>query len=1061
MSADDLPIPELARGQRPVSGSDSKEHSVPAVTGTPSRSVTMERVDSSVPSETRQDLSEAGHAVQRAIEHVLRNGVEGSSQTLDSEVLTEVLKDPAVSRLLITGETAAGDTGKLESVLREHSTVDVKQVSEALEKIRSVLIQKQAQLTTLSSLAELFQGENTQAHYSENTLRVELEQLLVRMNEGSSITPQVLSESAERILRAGIDVANAVPVSVQPEVQALSVQLRTLSTQEPFNPEAELPALTKKIQTLLDSLSNPTNDKRTLFIKQLEESLPYTRNAKDLETIQQQVRQFMQKVHQASSLELAKSAAARILENAQAGSTSTGGLTVEVHRIQKVLQTIETSARVPAAALEQLTVSVEVLERLRTTGTIEKQVTLRSALTELIAQSKNILLEANTTQALEATLSRVLSTATNNSTVEAAVDSIRKVLADIPSGNKPDIESGIEDLRNFMLAHQTSSTTSNADLISTIERMRDSDSLTQIYETLHALKESVATRHTRAEVLTYQFAESALARFTIDEKAGIKPVQSTAFTLLQTIKTDLDSLRATLLPDQVQHTPESSEALEQIFSQRQRTLLLTLEKLLENGLQELAFGTPEGAAEVVNRIQNELLALVETLKNTAGQSNVDLPERLQQTVVRLTEELQKGVSLDRIRAVLQEVLSEVQQTLQAGDSRAVLASLRALEAQLSAVAKVEGRVETAVRDQPRGLEAVIRNIVEEIRAKDLVVDKPVQQFLERAVATAGSSVEQFLLTAPKTATSNTLHRHILDQLSALPINPENLKALQDAFAPPVPQFETGRSSQEIFDPLQALETLLQTQQLHSQNSPQVAAEFQNVLTLINHIKTHGASEESPFERSLAAVVQQMSGAFEQALRGDTQQKHEVLVQFSDLVRREVLKQLPAGRDSSTREKSIKALRELEALVKGQEALLTMAPIIDAAGDPIFVLFPLLLEGFLAKVELTYYGKKDSIADEKTKERQKQKNFTQTSITLALPSLGPVAVHFSYTSEEVLCELQFEQQTIADFIAVRIPKLEAAFARAGYKEFSCAVSVGPVESQAPEWSKRFMRPGVIA
>jgi hypothetical protein len=180
---------------------------------------------------------------------------------------------------------------------------------------------------------------------------------------------------------------------------------------------------------------------------------------------------------------------------------------------------------------------------------------------------------------------------------------------------------------------------------------------------------------------------------------------------------------------------------------------------------------------------------------------------------------------------------------------------------------------------------------------------------------------------------------------------------------------------------------------------------------------------------------------------------------------ESLKQVRA--ESSRISNIAEAIKSLETIVKGQETLQQVTPLIQALGEPTFILFPQIIQNMLARMELVYYpplsqNQERSTSKEDEKEKRVEQNKEKDSrgkpkqqrkkvhFSLPLPNMGNVDVEFSHTLTEMLLTINCQSTELSEFVEQRIEQLKNAFYGLGYE--SVAIKAQHAESVVirPAW-----------
>jgi len=91
----------------------------------------------------------------------------------------------------------------------------------------------------------------------------------------------------------------------------------------------------------------------------------------------------------------------------------------------------------------------------------------------------------------------------------------------------------------------------------------------------------------------------------------------------------------------------------------------------------------------------------------------------------------------------------------------------------------------------------------------------------------------------------------------------------------------------------------------------------------------------------------------------------------------------------------KAVQSFDNLVKSQEILQRINPLVQAAGEPTFLMFPMLIGGFLSKLEASFYPAENVYDQEKNQSGgEGGKSLSKFSFKIELPNLGNIEVFYS-------------------------------------------------------------------
>ena len=194
----------------------------------------------------------------------------------------------------------------------------------------------------------------------------------------------------------------------------------------------------------------------------------------------------------------------------------------------------------------------------------------------------------------------------------------------------------------------------------------------------------------------------------------------------------------------------------------------------------------------------------------------------------------------------------------------------------------------------------------------------------------------------------------------------------------------------------------------------------------------------------------------------------------------------SGSEVSQLSQNLAALKSLGNLIRGQEFINQLNPVMQAAGEPAFMLFPHLVQGMLSKLEMSFFpagipnsensSKRSESRAEKNKESEstdhdanaedkrdgKREPFRRISFNVTLPGAGAVQVDFAHSLNELLLNITVEDQGFAELIQDNFFELEKALVVMGYSKCQLSATKGIVQSVRPEWLENCLQlPTLIA
>lgn len=145
------------------------------------------------------------------------------------------------------------------------------------------------------------------------------------------------------------------------------------------------------------------------------------------------------------------------------------------------------------------------------------------------------------------------------------------------------------------------------------------------------------------------------------------------------------------------------------------------------------------------------------------------------------------------------------------------------------------------------------------------------------------------------------------------------------------------------------------------------------------------------------------------------------------------------------------LKNMESMLQGQELIKKLNPIMNALGEPAFILFPTLIQGLLSRTEISFFS-----SDMPFEEAKKKKtgagagSYSCALIVLELPNMGKLGVHVAHRGEELLVNFTSEDTSVKEFIEPRLPKLSLALQALGFTSPKLSARSGEPASAAPDW-----------
>lgn len=180
----------------------------------------------------------------------------------------------------------------------------------------------------------------------------------------------------------------------------------------------------------------------------------------------------------------------------------------------------------------------------------------------------------------------------------------------------------------------------------------------------------------------------------------------------------------------------------------------------------------------------------------------------------------------------------------------------------------------------------------------------------------------------------------------------------------------------------------------------------------------------------------------------------VLKRSEQLVSRmseEILKAEPDGASS------------IERMIKGQEFLQTINPLMAKLGEPLFMFFPSLIDGLLSKVEVSLFKADGDLNPGADKKKGSSKGaYNCAAVSLNLPHLGKLTVHAAHRASELLVMITSSDENVSNFLEENRVDLSRRLAGLGFEKCEVVFRTASLVSTTPEWVERLVeRSGIVA
>ncbi len=199
-----------------------------------------------------------------------------------------------------------------------------------------------------------------------------------------------------------------------------------------------------------------------------------------------------------------------------------------------------------------------------------------------------------------------------------------------------------------------------------------------------------------------------------------------------------------------------------------------------------------------------------------------------------------------------------------------------------------------------------------------------------------------------------------------------------------------------------------------------------------------SSAGSVSEKRLSGAADPASIAFRSALRQkimvDAQSESRTAVRAAEDARDPKVQQTAGG------------------MLKGQELLKRLDPLVRAVGEPALLLFPFAIQNFISKIELAFYPIVSETDDEEDHHQGKHTGGQRQVVhfRLSLPALGAIEALLRYDDAGILLDLTVEKPEAREVIESQFSKLRERLSARGYEDISMQVVCGRPREIKPDW-----------
>lgn len=159
---------------------------------------------------------------------------------------------------------------------------------------------------------------------------------------------------------------------------------------------------------------------------------------------------------------------------------------------------------------------------------------------------------------------------------------------------------------------------------------------------------------------------------------------------------------------------------------------------------------------------------------------------------------------------------------------------------------------------------------------------------------------------------------------------------------------------------------------------------------------------------------------------------------------------PAGGTSGGNTPQLtRTMPSLEELARGQELLRSLAPLLQAAGEPTVTLLPLHIGAVLSTLELRI-DPPPVHEEEQESANQGRTRLRSVHLALSLPTLGALEVDIAYSESELLARIVGEEPRVVAQLEARLEQLERRLNDCGFTHVRLRAVAGTPQRAAPGW-----------
>ena len=259
-----------------------------------------------------------------------------------------------------------------------------------------------------------------------------------------------------------------------------------------------------------------------------------------------------------------------------------------------------------------------------------------------------------------------------------------------------------------------------------------------------------------------------------------------------------------------------------------------------------------------------------------------------------------------------------------------------------------------------------------------------------------------------------------------------------------------------------------------ENTPEEATVV-SLLQILKRIETKGSGNLERSESRFVEFAKQLRSELEQGLQETREiEQGDLLKGALESIQKQMSSSSENPPDLKRFSSELNALRTLESLFRTQETLNQLNPVMQALGEPAFILFPFVLQGFLSKIDLALYpplfskpnGKEETEEElnqegeqEEQENAKKRDKRERIHFKTTLPSLGNVEVDFYRSFGQCLLQFNFEDSEVSEFVRSQSESLEAVLNNIGFTQVLLQVKTEELKTpEKPDWPESLAMQG---